>query len=170
MSKKRYFSFIIIILILISICFSGCEFVKNSRKTLLLKIVLEYNDLGPLDGGKVYYNVYSNGKYEKTQEFEISNDVESYSFDEAQTEYEKNGNLTGIDLPPYALEIIEASEEIGNNYITQLYVVENKYYFAIADTRTIKNKYSSALYEFFPDTGKYKLIAGFEQGYIKHIQ
>ena len=170
MSKKRYVSFIILIIILISTCFSGCKFVKNSKKTLLLKVVLEYNDFGPLDGGKVYYNVYSNGKYEKTQEFEISNDVESYSFDEAQAEYEKNGNLTGIDLPPYALEIIEASEEIGNNYITQLYVVENKYYFAIADTRTIKNKYSSALYEFFSDTGKYKLIVGFEQGYIKHIQ
>ena len=170
MQMKRCFSFIIFILIIVSVSFYGCALKKDSQKTLLLKVVLEYNDLGPLDGGKVYYNVYSSGKYEKTQEFEISNDVESYSFDEAQTEYDKNGNLTGIDLPPYALEIIEASEEIGNNYITQLYVVENKYYFAIADTRTIKNKYSSALYEFFPDTGKYKLIAGFEQGYIKHIQ
>ena len=169
MQMKRCFSFIIFILIIVSVSFYGCALKKDSQKTLLLKVVLEYNDLGPLDGGKVYYNVYSSGKYEKTQEFEISNDVESYSFDEAQTEYDKNGNLTGIDLPPYALEIIEASEEIGNNYITQLYVVENKYYFAIADTRTIKNKYSSALYEFFPDTGKYKLIAGFEQGYIKHI-
>ena len=169
MQMKRCFSFIIFILIIVSVSFYGCALKKDSQKTLLLKVVLEYNDLGPLDGGKVYYNVYSSGKYEKTQEFEVSNDVESYSFDEAQTEYDKNGNLTGIDLPPYALEIIEASEEIGNNYITQLYVVENKYYFAIADTRTIKNKYSSALYEFFPDTGKYKLIAGFEQGYIKHI-
>ena len=170
MNKRRSISFIFLILMLISVSFSGCALKKDSKKTLLLKVVLEYNDLGPLDGGKVYYNVYSNGKSEKTQEFEISNDVESYSFDEAQTEYEKNGNLTGIDLPPYALEIIEVSEEIGNNYITQLYVVENKYYFAIADTRTIRNKYSSALYEFFPDTGKYKLIAGFEKGYIKHIQ
>ena len=169
MQMKRCFSFIIFILIIVSVSFYGCALKKDSQKTLLLKVVLEYNDLGPLDGGKVYYNVYSSGKYEKTQEFEISNDVESYSFDEAQTEYDKNGNLTGIDLPPYELEIIEASEDIGNNYITQLYVVENKYYFAIADTRTIKNKYSSALYEFFPDTGKYKLIAGFEQGYIKHI-
>ena len=170
MQMKRCFSFIIFILIIVSVSFYGCALKKDSQKTLLLKVVLEYNDLGPLDGGKVYYNVYSSGKYEKTQEFEISNDVESYSFDEAQTEYDKNGNLTGIDLPPYALEIIEASEEIGNNYITQLYVVENKYYFAIADTRTIKNKYSSALYEFFSDTGKYKLRVGFEQGYIKHIQ
>lgn len=170
MQKKRYFSFIILILLLISVSFSGCEFEKDSKKTLLLKVVLEYNDLGPLDGGKGYYNVYSNGKYEKIQEFQISNDIDTYSLDKAQTEYKKNGILTGTDLPPYALEIIEASEEIGNNYITQLYVIDDKYYFAIADTRTIKNKYSSALYEYFPSNGKYKLTVGFERGYIKHIQ
>lgn len=59
---------------------------------------------------KGYYNVYSNGKHEKTQEFEISNDTESYSFDEIQLNHEKNESLSGIVLPPYALEIIEASE------------------------------------------------------------
>ena len=169
MQKKRCFSFIILILIFVSISFSGCSLGNNSKKPLL-KVVLEYNDLGPLDGGKGYYNVYSNGEYEKIQEFEIYNDIEAYSLDEVQTEYERNGVLTGTDLPPYALEIIKASEEIGNNYITQLYVIEGKYYFAVADTRTIQNKYSSALYEYFPDNGKYKLTVGFERGYIKHIQ
>lgn len=169
MSIKRYICFIVLILIFVSVSFSGCGLGNNSKKPLL-KVVLEYNNLGPLEGGKVYYNVYSNGKYEKTQEFEISNDVEGYSLDEAQTEYEKTGALTGTDLPPYTLEIIKASKEIGNNYITQLYVIEGKYYFTIADTRTIQNKYSSALYEYLPDNDEYKLIVGFEHGYIKHIQ
>ena len=169
MSIKRYICFIILILIFVSIFFSGCGLGNNSKKPLL-KVVLEYNDLGPLDGGKDYYNIYSNRKYEKTQEFEISNDIEAYSLDEAQTEYEKTGILTGSDLPPYTLEIIKASKEIGNNYITQLYVIEGKYYFAISDTRTIQNKYSSALYEYLLDNNEYKLIVGFEHGYIKHVQ
>lgn len=169
MINKKFYITAIALLIIISTVFSACTNGKDSKK-ILLRIVIEYSDLGPLDGGKDYFNVYSNGKYEKIDEFKLSDDIESYSFDEIQSKYKNNEDLSEINLPPYALEILKASEEIGNNFVTQEYIIDNNYYFAIADTRTIQNKYTSVLYQYFPEKDKYKKIVGFEKGYIKHIE
>ena len=135
----------------------------------ILKLVLRTQGHWISSGKYSYFTIYSNGKYKVMDEFKQV-DVETYSFDEVRKKYESGETLDSTKSPPYAVKIIEIADEIGNSYISGLYIINGNYYFSLTDTRTVNTEYSCALYEYFPDTGGYKKIVAFDYGSIVHVE
>jgi len=150
--NKKYVAVLLIILsvtLLISI-FTGCN--RVSKKTPLLRVMVQGPGSWIFPGMKHYYNVYENGKLEKIDEFTFS-EVETYSLGDIEDKIKDNDNNESIDTPPYALNIIELMKDMGENFhLGSLYVFNDKCFFGAYDSV----KYTSMIFEYFPNKNQEK--------------
>lgn len=109
-----------------------------------------------------YYIVYDNGDYKEIGEFAVS-EVKTYNL------YSYYGS-DSTDYPECAKDIIEYAESLDNSNINNLYVTEGRYFFDVHDSRAIKSKYDSTVFEYFPEKNSVKRVVRFKDYYTKHVE
>ena len=111
-----------------------------------------------------YYTVYDNGDYEETEEFQCSGTevYKLYMVDDIETDLE--------GMPAYAKNIIEYADNLENSNIFNLYVIGNRCFFDIHDSRGMRKKYTSTVFEYFPDDNSVKRIVQFKDYYTQYVE
>ncbi len=118
-----------------------------------------------------YYIVYDNGDYEEVNQFEIS-DIDTYDlgmYNEGSflSESEKK-NLE--NYPKCTKAIVEYAEQLDHSLLNNLYVTDGRYFFDIYDNRSMQRKYTSTIYEYFPDSDSVKRIVQFKKYNTEHVE
>ena len=135
----------------------------ETRKPILK--VMSRSSGGWITSGKEhFYIVYDNGDYEETEEFQCSGTevYKLYMVDDIET------NLEG--MPAYAKNIIEYADNLENSNIFNLYVIGNRCFFDIHDSRGMRKKYTSTVFEYFPDDNFVKRIVQFKDYYTQYVE
>lgn len=114
-------------------------------------------------GKEHFYIVYDNGDYEETEEFQCSGTevYKLYMVDDIETDLE--------GMPAYAKNIIEYADNLENSNIFNLYVIGNRCFFDIHDSRGMHKKYTSTVFEYFPDDNSVKRIVQFKDYYTQYV-
>ena len=129
----------------------------------ILKVVSE-SQSGMMVLRKSHYNtVYDNGDYEETEEFQCSG-TEVYKLYMVDDETDLDG------MPTYARNIIDYADNLKNSNIFNLYVIGNRCFFDIYDSRGIHKKYTSTVFEYFPDSNSVKKIVQFKDYYTRYVE
>lgn len=113
---------------------------------------------------EIYYIVYDNGDYEETEEFQLA-DIEIYnlySVEDIETDLE--------GMPEYSKNIIAYVNNLKNGNIYNLYLVDNRCFFDIHDSRTLQNEYTSTVFEYFPESKSVEKLVQFKKNYTRHVQ
>ena len=118
-----------------------------------------------------YYTVYDNGDYEEVNQFETSN-VDTYNlyvYNEGSfpTETERN-NLQ--NYPSCTNAIVEYAKQLDHSLLNRLYVTDGRYFFDIHDSRGMRKKYTSTVFEYFPDDNSVKRIVQFKDYYTQYVE
>ena len=117
-----------------------------------------------------YYIVYDNGDYEEVDKFEISN-VDTYNLyvyneGSSPTETERN-NLK--NYPSCTDAIVEYAKQLDHSLLNRLYVTDGRYFFDIHDSKS-NSKYTSTIYEYFPDSNSVKKLVQFKDYDTEHVE
>lgn len=142
----------------------------ETRKPIL-KVVSESQSGMMVLRKKHYYTVYDNGDYEEVNQFETSN-VDTYNlyvYNEGSfpTETERN-NLK--NYPSCTDAIVEYAKQLDHSLLNRLYVTDDRYFFDIYDNRSMQRKYTSTIYEYFPDSNSVKKLVQFKKYYTRHVE
>ena len=135
----------------------------ETRKPILK--VMSRSSGGWITSGKEhFYIVYDNGDYEETEEFQCSGTVvyKLYMVDDIETDLE--------GMPAYAKNIIEYADNLENSNIFNLYVIGNRCFFDIHDSRGMRKKYTSTGFEYFPVDNSVKRIVQFKDYYTQYVE
>ena len=135
----------------------------ETRKPILK--VMSRSSGGWITSGKEhFYIVYDNGDYEETEEFQCSGTevYKLYMVDDIETDLE--------GMPAYAKNIIEYADNLENSNIFNLYVIGNRCFFDIHDSRGKRKKYTSTVFEYFPDDNSVKRIVQFKDYYTQYVE
>lgn len=135
----------------------------ETRKPILK--VMSRSAGGWITSGKEhFYIVYDNGDYEETEEFQCSGTevYKLYMVDDIETDLE--------GMPAYAKNIIEYADNLENSNIFNLYVIGNRCFFDIHDSRGMRKKYTSTVFEYFPDDNSVKRIVQFKDYYTQYVE
>ena len=135
----------------------------ETRKPILK--VMSRSSGGWITSGKEhFYIVYDNGDYEETEEFQCSGTevYKLYMVDDIETDLE--------GMPDYAKNIIEYEDNLENSNIFNLYVIGNRCFFDIHDSRGMRKKYTSTVFEYFPDDNSVKRIVQFKDYYTQYVE
>ena len=135
----------------------------ETRKPILK--VMSRSSGGWITSGKEhFYIVYDNGDYEETEEFQCSGTevYKLYMVDDIETDLE--------GMPAYAKNIIEYADNLENSNIFNLYVIGDRYFFDIHDSRGMRKKYTSTVFEYFPDDNSVKRIVQFKDYYTQYVE
>lgn len=135
----------------------------ETRKPILK--VMSRSSGGWITSGKEhFYIVYDNGDYEETEEFQCSGTevYKLYMLDDIETDLE--------GMPAYAKNIIEYADNLENSNIFNLYVIGNRCFFDIHDSRGMRKKYTSTVFEYFPDDNSVKRIVQFKDYYTQYVE
>lgn len=167
MQMKRCFSFVIFILIIVSISFSGCGLGNDSNKPLL-KIITETRGSWISEGTKHYYTVYDNGTIEATEKFEATKTEihDLYKIEERL----KADSTKADDIPIYSSEIIEIINKMENSLVGKYFIVNDRYFFSTTISEMPAKDYSSSLFEYFPNDNDFKKIADFQDTYVTDLK
>lgn len=122
-------------------------------------------------GKEHFYIVYDNGDYEEVNQFETSN-VDTYNlyvYNEGSfpTETERN-NLK--NYPSCTDAIVEYAKQLDHSLLNRLYVTDGRYFFDIHDSRGMRKKYTSTVFEYFPDDNSVKRIVQFKDYYTQYVE
>ena len=103
--------------------------------------------------------------------FETSN-VDTYNlyvYNEGifPTETERN-NLK--NYPSCTDAIVEYAKQLDHSLLNRLYVTDGRYFFDIYDNRSMQRKYTSTIYEYFPDSDSVKRIVQFKKYDTEHVE
>ena len=117
-----------------------------------------------------YYTVYDNGDYEEVNQFELS-DIDTYDlgvYNEGSflTETERN-NLK--NYPSCTDAIVEYAKQLDHSLLNRLYVTDGRYFFDIHDSKS-NSKYTSTIYEYFPDSNSVKKLVQFKDYDTEHVE
>lgn len=167
MQMKRYFSFIIFILIIISVSFSGCGLGNDSNKPLL-KVITETRGSWISAGTKHYYTVYDNGTIEKTEKFEATK-TEIHDLYKIEKSLKAESTKTD-DFPLYSSEIIKIINEMGNSLVGKYFIINDRYFFSTTINEMPAKDYASSLFEYFPKSNDFKKIADFQDTYVTDLE
>lgn len=85
-----------------------------------------------------------------------------YMVDDIETDLE--------GMPAYAKNIIEYADNLENSNIFNLYVIGNRCFFDIHDSRGMRKKYTSTVFEYFPDDNSVKRIVQFKDYYTQYVE
>ena len=135
----------------------------ETRKPILK--VMSRSAGGWITSGKEhFYIVYDNGDYEETEEFQCSGTevYKLYMVDDIETDLE--------GMPAYAKNIIEYADNLENSNIFNLYVIGDRCFFDIHDSRGMRKKYTSTVFEYFPDDNSVKRIVQFKDYYTQYVE
>lgn len=135
----------------------------ETRKPILK--VMSRSSGGWITSGKEhFYIVYDNGDYEETEEFQCSGTevYKLYMVDDIETDLE--------GMPAYAKKIIEYADNLENSNIFNLYVIGDRCFFDIHDSRGMRKKYTSTVFEYFPDDNSVKRIVQFKDYYTQYVE
>ena len=135
----------------------------ETRKPILK--VMSRSSGGWITSGKEhFYIVYDNGDYEETEEFQCSGTevYKLYMVDDIETDLE--------GMPAYAKNIIEYADNLENSNIFNLYVIGDRCFFDIHDSREMRKKYTSTVFEYFPDDNSVKRIVQFKDYYTQYVE
>lgn len=135
----------------------------ETRKPILK--VMSRSSGGWITSGKEhFYIVYDNGDYEETEEFQCSGTevYKLYMVDDIETDLE--------GMPAYAKNIIEYADNLENSNIFNLYVIGNRCFFDIHDSRGMRKKYTSTVFEYFSDDNSVKRIVQFKDYYTQYVE
>mgnify|MGYP004624307763 CR=1 FL=1 len=135
----------------------------ETRKPILK--VMSRSSGGWITSGKEhFYIVYDNGDYEETEEFQCSGTevYKLYMVDDIETDLE--------GMPAYAKNIIEYADNLENSNIFNLYVIGDRCFFDIHDSRGMRKKYTSTVFEYFPDDNFVKRIVQFKDYYTQYVE
>ena len=135
----------------------------ETRKPILK--VMSRSSGGWITSGKEhFYIVYDNGDYEETEEFQCSGTevYKLYMVDYIETDLE--------GMPAYAKNIIEYADNLENSNIFNLYVIGDRCFFDIHDSRGMRKKYTSTVFEYFPDDNSVKRIVQFKDYYTQYVE
>ena len=167
MQMKRCFSFVIFILIIVSISFSGCGLGNDSNKPLL-KVITETRGSWISEGTKHYYTVYDNGTIEATEKFEATKTEihDLYKIEERL----KADSTKADDIPIYSSEIIEIINKMENSLVGKYFIVNDRYFFSTTISETPTKDYASSLFEYFPKDNDFKKIIDFQDTYVFDLE
>ena len=135
----------------------------ETRKPILK--VMSRSSGGWITSGKEhFYIVYDNGDYEETEEFQCSGTevYKLYMVDDIETDLE--------GMPAYSKNIIEYADNLENSNIFNLYVIGDRCFFDIHDSRGMRKKYTSTVFEYFPDDNSVKRIVQFKDYYTQYVE
>lgn len=135
----------------------------ETRKPILK--VMSRSSGGWITSGKEhFYIVYDNGDYEETEEFQCSGTevYKLYMVDDIETDLE--------GMPAYAKNIIEYADNLENSNIFNLYVIGDRCFFDVHDSRGMRKKYTSTVFEYFPDDNSVKRIVQFKDYYTQYVE
>ena len=135
----------------------------ETRKHILK--VMSRSSGGWITSGKEhFYIVYDNGDYEESEEFQCSGTevYKLYMVDDIETDLE--------GMPAYAKNIIEYADNLENSNIFNLYVIGDRCFFDIHDSRGMRKKYTSTVFEYFPDDNSVKRIVQFKDYYTQYVE
>lgn len=135
----------------------------ETRKPILK--VMSRSSGGWITSGKEhFYIVYDNGDYEETEEFQCSGTevYKLYMVDDIETDLE--------GMPAYAKNIIEYADNLENSNIFNLYVIGDRCFFDIHDSRGMHKKHTSTVFEYFPDDNSVKRIVQFKDYYTQYVE
>lgn len=135
----------------------------ETRKPILK--VMSRSSGGWITSGKEhFYIVYDNGDYEETEEFQCSGTevYKLYMVDDIESDLE--------GMPAYAKNIIEYADNLENSNIFNLYVIGDRCFFDIHDSRGMRKKYTSTVFEYFPDDNSVKRIVQFKDYYTQYVE
>lgn len=135
----------------------------ETRKPILK--VMSRSSGGWITSGKEhFYIVYDNGDYEETEEFQCSGTevYKLYMVEDIETDLE--------GMPAYAKNIIEYADNLENSNIFNLYVIGDRCFFDIHDSRGMRKKYTSTVFEYFPDDNSVKRIVQFKDYYTQYVE
>ncbi len=167
MKMKRCFSFIIFILIIVSISFSGCGLGNDFNKPML-KVITETRGSWINAGTKHYYAVYDNGTIEKTGKFKAT---KTEIHDLYKIEESLKADPTKTDhIPIYSSEIIEIINKMENSLVGKYFIVNDRYFFSTTISEMPAKDYSSSLFEYFPNDNDFKKIADFQDTYVTDLK
>lgn len=130
----------------------------------ILKVVSVAKGMFALPSKDIYYIVYDNGDYEKTQPFHLK-EIEEYplyDFDETKMQDDK--------IVKYVEIIINYANKIPNSLLNNLYVVDDKYFFDVHDERSQGYKYQSTIYEYFPNDNTIEKVVEFKNYSTKYVE
>lgn len=167
MKKKRCFSFVVFILIFVSISFSGCGLGNDSNKPLL-NVITETRGSWISAGTKHYYTVNDNGTIEKTGKFKATKTEihDLYKIEERL----KADSTKADDIPIYSNEIIKIINKMEESLVGNYFIVNDRYFFSTTTSEMPAKDYSSSLFEYFPSSNDFKKIADFQDPYIVNIE
>ena len=143
------------------------DFMKKHRietRKPILKVMSRSSGGWITSGKEHFYIVYDNGDYEETEEFQCSGTevYKLYMVDDIETDLE--------GMPAYAKNIIEYADNLENSNIFNLYVIGDRCFFDIHDSRGMRKKYTSTVFEYFPDDNSVKRIVQFKDYYTQYVE
>lgn len=143
------------------------DLIKKHRietRNSILKVMSRSSGGWITSGKEHFYIVYDNGDYEETEEFQCSGTevYKLYMVDDIETDLE--------GMPAYAKNIIEYADNLENSNIFNLYVIGNRCFFDIHDSRGMRKKYTSTVFEYFPDDNSVKKIVQFKDYYTQYVE
>lgn len=143
------------------------DLIKKHRietRNPILKVMSRSSGGWITSGKEHFYIVYDNGDYEETEEFQCSGTevYKLYMVDDIETDLE--------GMPAYAKNIIEYADNLENSNIFNLYVIGNRCFFDIHDSRGMRKKYTSTVFEYFPDDNSVKKIVQFKDYYTQYVE
>ena len=142
------------------------QFYRVMTRKPILKVISIVQG-GFLPSKNNYYIVYDNGDYKEVDEFEPT-EVETYDLlaYKENTESDKNKSE---NIPECANEILKYAEKFDYCHVNNLYVDDGRYFFDIHNTK-VQKKYSSTVYEYFPDSNSVKKLVRFEHFDTEHVE
>lgn len=143
------------------------DLIKKHRietRNPILKVMSRSSGGWITSGKEHFYIVYDNGDYEEAEEFQCSGTevYKLYMVDDIETDLE--------GMPAYAKNIIEYADNLENSNIFNLYVIGNRCFFDIHDSRGMRKKYTSTVFEYFPDDNSVKRIVQFKDYYTQYVE
>ena len=167
MQMKRYFSFIIFILIIVSISFSGCGLGNDFNKPML-KVITKTRGSWISSGITHYFTIYDNGTIEETEKFEAT---ETEIYDLYKIEKSLKADPTKTDhIPIYASEVIEIITKMENSLVGKYFIINDRYFFSTTINKMPAKDYASSLFEYFPKSNDFKKIADFQDTYVTDLE
>ena len=112
-------------------------------------------------------SIVQGGFLKEVDEFEPT-EVETYDLlaYKENTESDKNKSE---NIPECANEILKYAEKFDYCHVNNLYVDDGRYFFDIHNTK-VQKKYSSTVYEYFPDSNSVKKLVRFEHFDTEHVE
>lgn len=137
---------------------------RTATRKPILKVVSVCNGSFAMPSKDIYYIVYDNGDYEKTEQFDLK-EIEEYPLYDFENIKTNDDNII-----KYSEEIIDYASIIKNYVPNKLYVLNGRYFFDLNDERGIHYEHQSVIYEYLPKDDSVKKIVEFDEYYTKYIE